>query len=196
MRKTKTDRKALLFLLAFYLILLSVAIYGVINHADTGSEKPTQDKQAAEYIFKNDDGAAVDLQAMTTAWATEAGYEKRYDITDAERWEIASAVTAEAVGEPFAGKVAVAQCILQACEDDGIRPTEALTKYGYSKKRPEPTDEALEAVQAVFDHGDRVTSEPIKYFYAPAVTVSSWHESQDCVLTINNHKFFKEQQHE
>lgn len=194
MKKRKTEPRALLFLLVFYLILLIVALYGVINQPDP--EKPTQDKQVAEYIFKNDDGAPVDLQAMTTAWATEAGYEKRYDITDAERWEIASTVTAEAVGEPFAGKLAVAQCILQACEDDGIRPAEALTKYGYSKKRPEPTDEALEAVQAVFDHGDTVTSEPIKYFYAPALTRSSWHESQDYVLTINNHKFFKEQQHE
>lgn len=197
-KKQKTDRKALLFLLAFYLMLLGVALYGIITTPEQAPEpeKPTQDKQEAEYIFKNGDGAPVDLQAMTTAWAAEAGFEKRYDITDAERWEIAATVTAEAEGEPFAGKVAVAQCILQACEDDGIRPTEALTKYGYSKKRPRPSAEALEAVQAVFDHGDKVTSEPIKYFYAPAYTVSSWHESQDYVLTINNHKFFKEQQHE
>lgn len=190
MKKQKTERAPLLFLLAFYLTLLSVALYTAKNAPEP--EKPTQDKQATEYIFTNDTGTAVNWQAITAAWATEAGYEKRYDITDAERWEIASTVTAEAEGEPFAGKVAVAQCILQACEDDGIRPAEALTSYGYSKKRPEPTDEALEAVQAVFDHGDIVTSEPIKYFYAPAVTVSSWHESQDYVLTINNHKFFKE----
>lgn len=197
-KKQKTDRKALLFLLAFYLMLLGVALYGIITTPEQAPEpeKPTQDKQAAEYIFKNDDGAPIDLQAMTNAWAAEAGFEKRYDITDAERWEIAATVTAEAEGEPFAGKVAVAQCILQACEDDGIRPTEALTAYGYSKKRPRPSAEALEAVQAVFDHGDKVTSEPIKYFYAPALARSSFHESQDYVLTINNHKFFKEQSYE
>lgn len=191
-RINRKDLKPLLFLLAFYLILLSITLYGIITKPEPEPKEPTQDKQAAEYIFKNDDGAPVNLQAMTTAWATEAGYEKRYDITDAERWEIASVVTAEANGEPFAGKVAVAQCILQACEDDGIRPGEVLTAYGYTKKRPEPTDEALEAVQAVFDHGDIATSEPIKYFYSPALARSSFHESQDYVLTINNHKFFKE----
>lgn len=197
MRKNKKRRNALLLLLAFYITLVSLFIYAIVlNEQAPEPNEPTQDKQAAEYIFKNDDGAPVDLQAITTAWAAEAGYEKRYDITDAERWEIASTVTAEAEGEPFAGKVAVAQCILQACEDDGIRPTEALTAYGYSKKRPRPSAEALEAVQAVFDHGDKATSEPIKYFYSPALVRSSFHESQDYVLTINNHKFFKEQQHE
>ena len=195
MREIKVNRKALLFLLAFYITLASVSIYAVIRSEQAADpEKPTPDKQATEYIFKNGDGEPVDLQAMADAWATEAGYAKRYDITNDERWEIASAVTAEAEGEPFAGKLAVAQCILQACEDDGIRPSEALTKYGYSKKRPKPSAEALDAVQAVFDHGDIATSEPIKYFYAPAYSVSSWHESQDYVLTINNHKFFKEQQ--
>ena len=125
----------------------------------------------------------------------EAGFEKRYIITDEERYELASAITAEAIGEPFAGKVAVAQCILQACEDDGIRPIEALTRYKYSTRRPEPTDEALAAVAAVFDFGHVATSEPIKYFYAPELVASLWHESQVYVMTINNHRFFKEVQH-
>lgn len=144
------------------------------------------------YIFKGSDGIPVDIAGMTDAWAAEAGIIKRYIITDEERCELAAVVTAEAVGEPFAGKVAVAQCILQACEDDGIRPDEALKKYEYSARRPDPTDEALEAVAAVFDFGYVVTGEPIKYFYAPAICQSDWHESQVYVLTINNHKFFKE----
>lgn len=118
--------------------------------------------------------------------------EQLYPLTDAERREIASVVTAEAVGEPYAGKVAVAQCILQACYDDGLRPIEAIKKYKYCKLRPEPCDEALEAVRAVFDLGEKATAEPIKYFYAPARVRSSWHESQDYVMTINNHRFFKE----
>ena len=138
------------------------------------------------------DGAPVDVKEMTAAWAMEAGFEQRYTITDAERYEIAQVVTAEAVGEPFAGKVAVAQCILQASEDDDLRPPEAIKKYKYAKSRPKPTQEALEAVAAVFDFGHIATTEPIKYFYAPARTSSGWHESQVYILTINNHKFFKE----
>lgn len=122
----------------------------------------------------------------------EADIEKRYELTEAERWEIASVVTAEAEGEPYEGKLAVAQCVLQACEDDGIRPAEALIEYGYSSYRPEPCEEALDAVAAVFDFGQVVTDEPIKYFYAPKITSGDWHETQVYITTINNHKFFKE----
>lgn len=159
---------------------------------------PNDDSNATEaeppqrYIFAYESGYPVDWENLTTAWAYEAGMEKRYDITDAERWTLASVITAEAGSEPFAGKVAVAQCILQACEDDGIRPKEALTKYAYSSSRPRPYADALEAVQAVFDFGHKVSAEPIKYYYAPALVYSEWHESQAHVITINNHKFFKE----
>lgn len=161
----------------------------------TGAEVPAitePTEQPPEYIFRDADGTPVDWQALTAAWAAEAGFEKRYELTDAERWEIASVITAEAEGEPFAGKVAVAQCILQACEDNGIGPFETLTKYKYSRYRPEPCEEALEAVQAVFDFGQVASTEPIKYFYAPERVVSDWHESQVYVMTINGHKFFKE----
>lgn len=150
--------------------------------------------QPTVYIFRDGEGCPVNMEGLTNAWAAEAGFEKRYTITDEERYELASVITAEAVGEPYAGKVAVAQCILQACEDDGIRPPEALERYTYSTRRPEPTDEALAAVAAVFDFGHVATVEPIKYFYAPDLASSEWHESQVYVMTINNHKFFKEAQ--
>ena len=148
--------------------------------------------QVMDVYFFQGDGVPVDMAALTDSWAAEAGFSKRYDLTDYERWEIASVITAEAIGEPYAGKVAVAQCMLQSCEDDGIRPVEMLRKYGYAKGRPEPTDEALRATAAVFDFGQVATTEPIKYFYAPAVTASNWHETQVHVMTINGHKFFKE----
>ena len=163
----------------------------------TATEAPEPTPEPAQppaYVFIYGEGCPVNMEALTDAWAAEAGFEKRYTITDIERYELASAITAEATGEPFAGKVAVAQCMLQACEDDGIRPLEALERYEYSSRRPEPDSEALEAVGAVFDFGYVVTHEPIKYFYAPDLASSEWHESQVYVLTINNHKFFKEAQ--
>lgn len=187
------------------LILTAVVIVAVIvlTRCTAPREEPATTEAAAietvtaaptppTYYFNSGDGTPVMWQEMTDAWAREAGYEKRYELTDAERWEIASVITAEAVGEPYAGKVAVAQCVLQMCEDEGIRPAEVFAKYGYSKRRPEPSWESLEAVQSVFDFGQVATSEPIKYFYAPALVSGEWHETQVYVLTINGHKFFKE----
>lgn len=136
---------------------------------------------------------AVDLQELASSWAAENGTAVRYAITDEERWELASVVEAEAGAEIFAGKEAVAQCILQACEDDGIRPAEVYEKYRYTTRRPEPSKESLLAVSAVFDFGWGVTYEPIKYFYAPARTESKWHESQVYVCTIGGHRFFREE---
>lgn len=188
--------KGRLLLGALIVLALVLLFPFVTNNGNSAADQVPATIEAAdkqpEYIFRDGDGHPVNWEGLTDAWAAEAGFEKRYTLTDAERWEIASVITAEAVGEPFAGKVAVAQCILQSCEDDGIGPFEVLTKYKYSRHRPDPCEEALEAVQAVFDFGQVATAEPIKYFYAPARVVSDFHESQDYVMTINGHKFFKE----
>ena len=172
------------------LAAIAVVIVGASLITQAVKSKPR--KAVVSYIFQDGNGNLVNMQRLMDLWATYTGESKRYDLTDSERWLAASVVTAEATGEPFAGKVAVAQCILQACEDDGIRPDAAVEKYDYSRYRPDPTDEALEAVAAVFDYGIVATKEPIKYFYAPGVVRSDWHEQQGYVLTINGHKFFKE----
>ena len=135
----------------------------------------------------------LDVEAMTSAWAAEAGFSKRYNLTDEERWEVARTLEAEAGAEPFCGKMAVAQCILQAAEDDGITVIEVLDQYRYTDKRLDPSDETLLALSAVFDFGWVATSDPIKYFYAPALTEGEWHETQIYCLTIGGHKFFREE---
>ena len=182
-------------------LLVLILLVGVaIGRGLSGPEAEAQSENAAAdptvfYTVAREgyaDGTPISWQHVTNDWALESGIEKCYELTDAERLLVAKVVEAEAKGEPYAGKVAVAQCILQSCEDDGIRPAEAVEKYHYSTARPSASQEALDAVQAVFDFGEVATSEPIKYFYAPDKTESKWHESQDYVLTINGHKFFKE----
>lgn len=194
------DKERLLCALAALIAVICLICAGISSLAGNDNEveemAPSENTEAqfelVEYIFKDGDGYPVNVQKLTATWAKESGMEKRYDITDEERWEIASVVMAEAGGEPFAGMVAVAQCILNGCEDEMLRPSDLLKEYQYTSKRPEPSEEALKAVQAVFDFGQVVTDEPIKYFYAPAVVESAWHETQDYVLTINGHRFFKE----
>ena len=146
------------------------------------------------YLTENGEPHAVDMEELARSWASEAGFELRYELTDAERYEVAQIVTAEAEGEPLAGKIAICQCILQACEDDGIRPAEAAARYSYSEKRPEPSAEAMQAVRYVFDFGMIASAEPIKYFYNPDLVASKFHESQRYIMTINNHRFYAEKE--
>jgi len=117
--------------------------------------------------------------------------EPRYYITPEERTEIEQAVMAEAGGEPYEGKAAVAQCILNAAELEGIRPIEVLIKYRYTKRRIEPSEDVKMAVAEVFDKGKELIDTSVLYFYAPAVVKSAWHESQEFAIQIGGHKFFR-----
>lgn len=115
-----------------------------------------------------------------------------YRLTDEERDLVERVVMAEAGGEPHEGQMAVAQCILNACLLDGIRPEEVIVKYKYTDARPTPTNAVKMAVEAVFDKGEKVIDSEAKYFYAPNLVKSEWHESQVYICTIGSHRFFKE----
>lgn len=115
-----------------------------------------------------------------------------FELTTEQRTLIEQVVSAEARGEPFEGQIAVAQCILNACQKDGLAPEQAIKKYKYTGARAEPTISVKEAVEAVFDRGEIITDEPIIYFYSPDRVHSEFHESQIFVTEIANHKFFKE----
>lgn len=94
--------------------------------------------------------------------------------------------------EPYIGQMAVAQCILNACEQEDKRPLKIVRSFGYTAARPEPSDEVKKAVAKVFDDGETATDREILYFYAPALCQSLWHESQAYVCTIGGHRFFEE----
>ena len=115
-----------------------------------------------------------------------------YPLTGEERDLVERVVMAEAGGEAHEGQLAVAQCILNACLLDGIRPAQVVEEYSYTDNRPEPTEQVKVAVAAVFDDGLTVFDPDVLYFYAPELCRSDWHETQDYVTTIGCHRFFKE----
>ena len=153
-------------------------------------------------------GMAEVSRTSPTAWAVEPDEPSqsadtvlqstatiRYALTAAERDTVERVVMAEAGAEPYEGQIAVAQCILNACERENMRPDEIVIKYQYTDMRPEPTDAVKAAVSAVFDYGETVTDREILYFYAPALVESEWHESQEYVMTVGGHRFFEEDNH-
>lgn len=184
---------------AILAVLALALLAGTIAAACTEPPQAAQEPQVQE---------AVELPAPTLSMAIVRQPSKvpeppapsapapRYELTDMERELLESVVTAEAGGEPLEGQIAVAQCILNACEYKGIRPREAVEVYQYAGACPEPLEGAVAAVAAVFDEGQTVTDEPILFFYNPDRCSSDWHESQSYVMTICCHRFFKEAPHE
>lgn len=57
------------------------------------------------YLTEDGEPHAVNMEELARSWASEAGFELRYELTDAERYEVAQIVTAEAESEPLAGKL-------------------------------------------------------------------------------------------
>lgn len=141
------------------------------------------------YVAPTEPETAVEAKAETVLQSTAT---VRYALTAAERDTVEQVVMAEAGAEPYVGKMAVAQCILNACEQEGKSPAEIVAEYGYTDRRVEPNAETREAVAAVFDAGEVATDAEILYFYAPALVSSEWHESQTYVCTIGGHRFFEE----
>lgn len=117
---------------------------------------------------------------------------KRYPLTDEEFYLVCGIVMAEAGGESYEGKMAVAQVILNNCERSHCRPAEIA--WMFAEPRPTWTDEVWLAVTAVFNEGRTITDEKILWFYAPDLCESAWHESQRFVLAVGGHKFFAEKE--
>lgn len=119
-------------------------------------------------------------------------YEPVIALDDAERHIIECIVAGESKGEPYEGKQAVAQCIYNAMVMDGLTASEVRRIYKYSgwDDEPEAYPDVADAVSAVFDRGEMAVDSPILFFYAPKRCKDKWHETQNFVAEIGNHKFF------
>lgn len=127
-----------------------------------------------------------------------------FSLTLEERILVESIVAGESGIEPYEGKVAVANCILNACLLENKRPEEIQSMYGYagykSLKEFESeclsaygninlADEVRQAVNQVFDDGEIINNE-ILWFYAPEYSSGNWHQTQKFVIEISNHRFY------
>ncbi len=160
---------------------------------DIADMQSTVDKllQNMQQLTKENEQLKAQQTRQSEAQKTNRSADRpRYNLTETERDLVERVVMAESGGESYKGQMLVAQCILNACEIDGIRPAKVIKKYVYAKARPEPSDSVKRAVSAVFDKGETVTDEPIVYFYAPALVKSEFHESQIFCLREGGHKFF------
>lgn len=119
-----------------------------------------------------------------------------YPITEDDRYVIECIVAGEAKGEPTEGKMAVAQCLLNAMAKDDLSASGVRKKYQYSgwddelqNSNPDCWAEVCDAVSRVFDDGESVSENPILYFYAPKVINSKWHRSLPHDQNIGGHSF-------
>ncbi len=110
---------------------------------------------------------------------------------------LARLVTAEANGEPYEGKVAVATVVLNRVDDEQY--PDSIKEVIYEERQFQPVDngminnpataEAEEAVnEAIARQG---TGKGSLNFYNPDIVDSEWHRSKTVTAEIGNHVFTK-----
>ena len=126
--------------------------------------------------------------ANKEAQMPEFGYDYEY---------VCAVVAAECRGEPYEGKLAVAQCIRTSAERKMLTPEEVVklpNRYADPCTYAPDIELVRDACCDVFVHGISATDEPIEYFYSTVGGfVSEWHENNlEFVMEIGSHRFFKE----
>lgn len=188
-------------IMLFFVLILLCAIYNEqLDMADRMKKIEIKPKTATIEIelikpeYKNEQAAKSNNE---NSKIESPFYDSPIHLSEDDRWFIECVVAGEAAGEPYEGKLAVAQCYFDAMIKDGLTAREVRDAYQYSgwnehldiQNRNAYMD-VVDAVSDVFDRGHFVTDKPILYFYAPAVVYSGWHEAQKYWKSISNHRFF------
>ncbi|MGX1461273.1 peptidoglycan lytic transglycosylase [Bacillus thuringiensis] len=124
-----------------------------------------------------------------------------YPVSEEEKNLMARLVTAEAGGEPYEGKVAVARVILNRVDAKGFPDTVKSViyepiKYGYAftpvtdgRINRQATDQAKMAVEEAIS--TRGINSDWLYFYNPQTATDKWITTRQTVGVIGNHRFAK-----
>jgi hypothetical protein len=102
-------------------------------------------------------------------------------------------VMAESGNQPYAGQLAVAQCIYDRMQRDDATLTEVVLAKNQFAAPYEGAVSAsvIQATLDVFGRGTMVSAEPLYFFYSTrGGFYSAGHEARNYVMTIDDHKFF------
>jgi N-acetylmuramoyl-L-alanine amidase len=125
---------------------------------------------------------------------------RRYAVSEEELLLLQKIVMAEAEGEPYQGKVAVANVVLNRLRSANFPDT--IYKVIYQKhqfspvgngrlKRVKPNDDSIKAVNAALSGVKEVPDNTYFFLSLKLAQDLTVHHSQEYVKTIGNHTFYK-----
>jgi len=168
---------------------LDYIVVGETIHTNVQAVEPTKTVQAATSVDNADPGNLQEKRNENTLSA-------KVSLSDADIDLLARIVRAEAQTEPFKGKVAVADVVLNRVESSQFPDTVKEVIYAPGQFQPvangeinKPADEeSIEAVlTALTDNGD--IAEDALFFYNPSIATNRWLDSRDTAVVIGRHVF-------
>lgn len=134
------------------------------------------------------------LQKPSGTLATGSYGPSKYKLTDEERDLVERVIMKEVSGNSRIDALAVAQCIYDRVTMWGGTVEEiifAKNAFADPTYKYEPTQIIKDAVSDVFDDGERLTVEPLLYFYATrTANPNGFHETQRCLIETKLHRYF------
>lgn len=200
MKVQKKARKAVMEVGALVLLIIFGVLAIAINCLHREAEK-TLDKLAQEEVqlwLEHMAGFPPEAAALVTAEKEPVEVEpvqSTPDIwTDQDIDDLCHLVMAEAEGEPFEGKIAVVNVVLNRCRNRGMTIHDVIfepNQFCTGKRFKLPyTDECAEAVDMVLFDGVQAVPEDVEYFCEESATFPALEE----VCQIGRHKFWKEKE--
>lgn len=186
--------------------VLAFAILGIfgaflfLTSCHNAPQEPASDFKGEEYNYTIYDEKSLtsefsgQIESKLPHSVTEVVFNPTYyPITDAERYEIERIVASEGGYCPYEFQALVAECILNGCAAENMRPLEIFERGDFWLTHDvEPTETTKQAVSDVFDRGIFPTLEPVRYYYNPNYCKSEVHESKRYVLTNCDCRFFSD----
>lgn len=153
------------------------------------TEPPTEWTQELQDIYD----AQYDAGYLVAIDNPDFNYAPKYQVVLSEKDRILAyqIVQGEAGGEGFESCCIVAQCLRDSMLSLGYSSIkEVQEKCKYDGWKEEYSEDAINAVNYIFDHNRNAIAHRVMFFYATDLCSSKWHETQDYILTVNKTRFF------
>lgn len=185
-------------------LVVSFSAFSLTNHTEAATNHIIQYGETYWNIAKGFGVPVKSLMSVNHSKPLNAGDNMvipNSPISIADKDLMARLVHAEAVGEPYAGKVAVATVILNRVKNSDFPNTVPEVIYqksnGHSAFTPVANGQINQPADAA---SKRAVNEALAFmgngngslfFYNPKTSVSSWIYSRPVTVTIGNHRFAK-----
>lgn len=153
-----------------------------------------QNLSNSTYVTQNSSGEISSNALLQGEVIDPNYYGSKLVLTSESRKMLERLVEGEAGAEGYVGAALVAQTIHDTMIAVNCYDTLTIKDwYKYSGRIDrEPCDDVKRAVAFIFDDGGMAVQHELRYFYAPAMVSSKFHESQLFIVEHGGHRFFNE----
>lgn len=156
--------------------------------------KPTTAPTTATETAESSESVSVEknLGSLSTA-NSSSGYSPRHiSLSDYDRAKLERLVMGEAENLGYNGAALVAQTIRDNMIELNTNSIDTIiSELQYSAPTTKsPSPEVKRAVSTIFDNDGYAVKHRVLYFYDSDVVSSSWHESQEFIISYGSERFF------